>query len=428
MIKQLISVLSRAKERGLFHIIISSSLVKIVSFISTIFLPRFLSKSDYGLLTYVDNVRNYLMLLNGLGIANATLRYCTKEENDSKKKGYFITCIIIGIIFDVIMIIISIGVYMIVPFQFAGSNKLLLLMSFLPMFMFLFEDLQLFFRACFDNRKYSILSFVYSALMVIVQIVFVIMWGLEGVVVARYLVTIICILLAWRLLSSMKIIKTQALYPSKNEVIVMIKFGMVMLITNATSLVMQLNETFIIGKVLNDQDALAEYRVASYILQISLFVVQALVVFIFPYFVRHMDDKQWVWDKFKKVFKLNAMIMVPLHIVLIISAKFIVLILFGENYLGAVPIMKMLLVASLGQAVFRAIVGNILGGIGEERFNLKINIVFVIAHAIIDVWAIKSFGIAGAAIALTVVYFASGLVMIVHLRNICNKAKRLKEI
>ena len=52
------------RRRGFFHIIAGSTLAKIAGFVSVFFLPRFLSKADYGLLTYVDNIRNYVMLFN----------------------------------------------------------------------------------------------------------------------------------------------------------------------------------------------------------------------------------------------------------------------------------------------------------------------------------------------------------------------------
>ena len=62
------------RRRGFFHIIAGSTLAKIAGFVSVFFLPRFLSKADYGLLTYVDNIRNYVMLFMGVGIALAKLR------------------------------------------------------------------------------------------------------------------------------------------------------------------------------------------------------------------------------------------------------------------------------------------------------------------------------------------------------------------
>ena len=84
------------RRRGFFHIIAGSTLAKIAGFVSVFFLPRFLSKADYGLLTYVDNIRNYVMLFNGLGITQATLRYCAQEGSDEEKKGYFITTLKVG--------------------------------------------------------------------------------------------------------------------------------------------------------------------------------------------------------------------------------------------------------------------------------------------------------------------------------------------
>ncbi len=412
------------RNNGFFHIIISSSLVKIVSFISAIFLPRFLTKTDYGLLTYVDNIRNYILLINGIGISNATLRYCAKQDTDENKKGYFIASLIVGVLFDFILIAASIIAFLMIPFSFNGAKSLLLLMSFLPLFAFLLDDIQLLLRACFENKKYSVLSFLYSALMVVLQIGFAVLWRLNGIVLARYLALILCIAVGAIYIRNIKTICAKAVIPHKDEIIGMLKFGIVMLAANATSLVMQLNETFIIGQVLKDEAALADYKVASYILSISLFLLQSVIIFVFPYFVKHMDDRQWIWGKFKKLFYINAVIMIPVHIVLILFSKPIILVVFGENYLNAVPIMQMLLVASLGQALFRGLTGNILAGIGEEKYNLNINIIFTVLHAAIDIWAVKTFGLNGAAVALTVVYFASGIVMVIHLRNVCRDKAR----
>ena len=88
--------------------------------------------------------------------------------------------------------------------------------------------------------------------------------------------------------------------------------------------------------------------------------------------------------------------------------------------MGAAPLVRVFLIASWIQAVFRGLSGNILAVTGEEKFNLKINIIFVIVHAVIDIAAVKILGIYGAAIALIVVYLLSGLIMNLHLRNICN--------
>ena len=109
-------------KKGFFHIIAGSTLAKIAGFVSVFFLPRFLSKADYGLLTYVDNIRNYVMLFNGIGITQATLRFCAQKGDDEVKKGYFISSLKIGIIADIFLIVLTTAAYLIIPFPYEGAK------------------------------------------------------------------------------------------------------------------------------------------------------------------------------------------------------------------------------------------------------------------------------------------------------------------
>ena len=386
------------RRRGFFHIIAGSTLAKIAGFVSVFFLPRFLSKADYGLLTYVDNIRNYVMLFNGLGITQATLRYCAQEGSDEEKKGYFITTLKVGIAADVALIVLTTASYLVVPFPFEGARFQLVLSSCLPVLYFLFTDIQLLLRATFQNQRYSVYNFTYSFLLMIFQIVFA---------------------MGFLLIRDLPLMKVKALMPDRAQVKQMIRFGIVMLTASATSQVMSYNETFIVGQLLKDEELLAEYRVAANILSISLFLLEALLVFILPYFIQHIRDKKWIWENYKKLFAINGVVMTVFHLGLFIFAKLYLYIFAGPEYMGAAPLVRMFLIASWIQAVFRGISGNILAVTGEEKFNLKINIVFVVVHAVIDVAAVKMLGIYGAAIALIVVYLLSGLIMNLHLRNIC---------
>lgn len=420
-IRQLINLI---KGKGFFHIIISSSLVKIISFLSAMFLPRLLSKSDYGVLVYVDNIRNYVLLFNALGITNATLRFCTQEDNEAKKRGDFIYSIKCGLFIDIILVLFTVAVFFLCDFQYENSKILLLATSILPILMFLYEDLQLYLRARFANKEFSILSFLYAVLMVVSQICFAAISGLKGIVAGRYLAVGISILVGTMLVYSFEDKNMQYIYPSKEKRIRMLKFGIVMMFTNMTSYIMQLNETSILSWVLNDEEKLATYRVAGYILTVSLFIMQSVTVFVFPYFVKHKEDKEWIWEKFKKITILNFVIMLFIHILLMILAPLIVYVLYGLEYMDAVPVMRLLLVASFGQAVFRMLPGNILTGIGEEKFNLRINIISMVAHLILGVFFVRKYGLYGSAIALTIIYYVTGIIMILYLKKICKSGNK----
>lgn len=407
------------RRRGFFHIIAGSTLAKIAGFVSVFFLPRFLSKADYGLLTYVENIRNYVMLFNGLGITQATLRYCAQEGSDEEKKGYFITTLKVGIAADVALIVVTTAAYLVITFPFEGARFQLVLSSCLPVLYFLFTDIQLLLRATFQNQRYSVYNFTYSFLLMIFQIVFAVLWGVTGVMISKYISMALCVVMGFLLIRDLPLMKVKALMPDRAQVKQMIRFGIVMLTASATSQVMSYNETFIVGQLLKDEELLAEYRVAANILSISLFLLEALLVFILPYFIQHIRDKKWIWENYKKLFAINGVVMTVFHLGLFIFAKLYLYIFAGPEYMGAAPLVRMFLIASWIQAVFRGISGNILAVTGEEKFNLKINIVFVVVHAVIDVAAVKMLGIYGAAIALIVVYLLSGLIMNLHLRNSC---------
>ena len=394
-------------RRGFFHIIAGSTLAKIAGFVSVFFLPRFLSKADYGLLTYVENIRNYVMLFNGIGVTNATLRFCAQKGSDEEKKGYFVASLKIGIFADVFLIVLTTAAYLVIPFPYEGARFQLVISSCLPILYFLFTDIQLLLRATFQNQRYSVYNFTYSFLLMIFQIVFAVLWGVTGVMIGKYLSMALCVVMGYLLIRDLPMMKVRAIRLDWHEIKTMIRFGIVMLAASATSTVMSYNETFIVGQLLKDEELLAEYRVAANILSISLFLLEALLVFILPYFIQHINDKRWIWDNYKKLFAINGTVMTLFHLGLFIFAKLYLFIFAGPAYMGAVSLVRMFLVASWIQAVFRGISGNILAVTGEEKFNLKINVVFVVVHAAIDVAAVKTLGIYGAAIALIVVYFLS---------------------
>ena len=309
---------------------------------------------------------------------------------------------------------------MVAPLPFEGARFQLLISACLPVFYFLFTDIQLLLRATFQNQRYSVYNFTYSFLLMIFQIVFAVLWGVTGVMVGRYISMGLCVLLGFLLIRDLPMMQVKALMPDWGQVKAMMLFSIVMLSASATSMVMSYNETFIVGQMLKNEEVLAEYRVAANILSISLFLLEALLVFILPYFIQHIGDRKWIWNSYKKLFAINGVVMTLFHLGLFLFAKLYLYIFAGPEYMGAAPLVRMFLIASWIQAVFRGLSGNILAVTGEEKFNLKINIIFVIVHAVIDIAAVKILGIYGAAIALIVVYLLSGLIMNLHLRNICN--------
>lgn len=417
-----VGIYNQLASSGFFHIIISSTLVKIVSFISAMFLPRIIAdKADYGLLSYVDNIRSYILMINGLGISYAVMRYCAKEDDEKKRWGYFVSIMRYGILVDVVIVLGTVLFAFVAPETIAGQRELILYAAAMPIFFLLFDGIQLYLRSCLKNKEYSFLSFSYSFIMVLFQIAAAFVYGVTGVIWIRYVAITLATVYGVYLIRKTKIYSRIYEKPSAKEFKEIKLFGFVMLLSNATSSIMALNETQLLASVTKNAAMVAEYKVATYIFFISTFLSQSVTIFIFPYFVKNIENKQWIWKNYKKVMKYNALIMIVLHIGLWICVEPFTYIVFGEQYAGSIPFMKLLLIASFGQTVFRSITGNVLAAVGGERFNLLVNCVSIIVHLSVAWNAMKVIGVYGIVLGSIAVYYLSSIPMIIFLYKKCNK-------
>lgn len=416
------SLLKKGSNTGFLHIIISSTLVKIVSFISSIFLPRFLSKDDFGLLAYVDNIMGYILLINGLGIVNATIRFVPNEKSDEDKMGIFITTIIIGLIFDIILLgILVIGLFTL-PINLGESKELLSLMILIPPLTFIFEDIQLFLRALFKNKAYSILSFIYTIMMVVLQITFALMFYLNGVIIARYIALILSIstgsFIIYKIINVKKLVK-----PNNRIIKELLKYSIIVMIGNSLSMVIQLNELTIISYFVKDQLKIADYKVSTYIFSITYFLTQSILLFAYPYFVKNKENKEWLDSNYNKLFKYNMLAMIPIHLLLLLFSKLFITILFGSEYLTALTTLRVLIIASFIQNSFRSVPGNILTGIGYEKYNFYVNIIVTLLHFIVDIVIIYLYGYEGAGYALIITYMFSGILLHLKVKRVIKKVE-----
>lgn len=428
-LQKLIKIGITLSKSGFFHIIASSTIIYIVNFMSAIFLPRVISsKAEYGLLVYVDNIRSYIVILSGIGLAHATLRYVSRTKDEASRKGVLKYTTHIGILMTLGIVLISICVFFLIDFPFTNARSYLMIMSFIPLLIFIMDNQQLFLRGSFQNKHYSLIAFIYTSLMVVLQISFGYLFGIMGVAAGRYLAILISIAIGYRIIKKNFDTKIEPIMPSEIEKKKIIKLGLILMLSNSTSILIQLNEVFMLGILLKDQNLLADYKVASYILVISTFFVQSIAMFIYPYFSKHSTDKIWIWRNYKKVIFYNSILILPLHLMLYIFAEPFLSIVFGNQYTSALPILRIFLIASLSQTLFRMISGNVLAAIGEEKYNLKINIFSIFIHLAVDYWAITTFGIYGAAVALAIVYFISGLLLVLHLIKVVKNATVTTEV
>ena len=76
-------------NKGALHITIGTFVTKFVAFFGSIVVVRLLSKSDYGMMSYVENIYSYALIFAGFGLSNGILRYLVISEEKEKKKSIF---------------------------------------------------------------------------------------------------------------------------------------------------------------------------------------------------------------------------------------------------------------------------------------------------------------------------------------------------
>ncbi len=140
-------------------------------------------------------------------------------------------------------------------------------------------------------------------------------------------------------------------------------------------------DMFLLGRLMNNADVLADYKVAILIANNVIIISNAIVVFIGPYFVKNENDHHWVMKNYKKVIIINALLLGTLVLFLIIFARPIILILYGENYLNVVPLMRVLLCASFLNGSFRAMNSSLLATMGQSRINMMISCVGLVTSS-----------------------------------------------
>ncbi len=413
------------KSKGFFSIFGSTFLVKFISFSSVLFLPRIIVDTDqYGILSIVDNFNSYLILISGLGLSNSILRFCALREESSEKRAVFEFCLKWGLIINGVFLIIAVVAISIIDFDIEGLAPYLIFGIGIPTFTYGYDCISLYLRADLKNKEYARLSIIYTACFAGLQILFAIGFKIYGALFGRYIALIAVLVVGVMFIkkkTSFFDLKPATL--TKSEKKELIYFAIGGLAANAFSIIMPMNEQMVVTALLSDETQVAFYKVASIGPTNLQFIANAIVIFIYPYFVKRSEDFKWVKNKMLLTLGGIAAVIVPIMAVMFIFAPQLISIIFGSQYLPATNLMRVMCVTFAINSILRMPVGSILGAMGHVKFNAVNAGVTAGVHFLLDLYFISKYGIAGAAIALTLAYLGAGLVNFIYVFILARKHK-----
>ena len=179
--------------------------------------------------------------------------------------------------------------------------------------------------------------------------------------------------------------------------------------------VFMLNDLFLLGQFGGSEAVVADYKIA-YVIPANLSIlVSAVGVFVAPYFTQResQNDYEWVRKKLTLVLKVASAVMGAAVIMCFILAKPLILLLYGNEYLTAIPTMRVLLVASFFNNAIRYNIANVLSAMGEQKSNLYVAAIGIVLQITFDIYAIPRFGAIGLACSSMLVYIIMSVFLLV---------------
>ncbi len=419
MLKKISTGLKAIFRKGLIHILAGNFMTKLVSMFGSIFLVRVLTKEEYGILGYLDNIYGYVLVAAGMGMANVILRYVVLGQTPEKKFGYFRYALRRAWIWNIPLIIVVAIVFHFYPHKAEYSNY-----TWLLNVMFLMLPLQntteLLLcneRAMFANQRYATFSLILSASVIVTKVLSGFLAGIQAVAFGQLAVYGILAVVLFISCKKRYYHGLQPELPVRQERGELNKYALQYMITNGLWTVFMLNDTFLLGRFC-EPTVLADYRTAYTIPGCVNIISTAIGVFIAPYFVQNENDVTWVRRHFKLAYGASAAAIGIVCLAIAALAKPVVWLLYGAQYLNIVPVMRLLLLAAFFNCGLRYTTANLLAAMGQVKYNMVVSIIGMVLQVGINLFVVPRYGAMGVAVTSCVVYLImAGLLLIVFMRK-----------
>ena len=156
---------------GFFDVFGASVINNVINFLSSFVLLRILTKTEYGLFTYVWNTYNVIVLICGLGLDSGFLQLSSEKSGDEEyAEKIYSYCVKVGSLFNFVVTLIFIGIGLFAPVKFERSRPLFIFVSALPLIQFIFKMLSVYLRSQKRNKDYGRLTNINTLLIAVLSL------------------------------------------------------------------------------------------------------------------------------------------------------------------------------------------------------------------------------------------------------------------
>ena len=405
-------------DKGALHIMVGTLLTKFVAFFGSIVVVRLLSKDQYGLLSYVENLYSYVLLIAGFGLSNAALRYLVLAKDDVAKQSCYNFIAKNCLLRDFFIIVVCFfGLLLYDISNISEGVNTIILIALLSIPFHDFVNLNLYsIRSAFLNKKYAYLAFALASCLILGKVV--------GAYLFKSVTKIFIIQLLTYLFFSVFLCDIKSLKNrfrddlSDAEKTTINKYSLQYMVSGGIWVFFMLNDIFMLSLFMPDVRVIAEYKVA-YVLPAQLSIISTSIgMFIAPYFTKHESDKKWIKRHTLFACFLTLSVISFLSVIIMIFTESIISFMFGEQYLNVSVLTRWLLISAVLNAGLRYTLANILGALGRLKANIVISGVAVCVQLILDYFLIPVYGSFGVAYTNLIVYIFVTVALVVYMHRV----------
>ena len=354
---------------------------RVVSLISTIILARMLSQDDFGVAGYALVFTSFIDVLSGLGIAQAII-YHDREEGIADTA--FWTSLGIGALLFVITWFTAPlgGLY----FRDARAVPVIQALGLTYPLAALSNVHSALLRKNFSFGKQFVPEFSNAVVKAIISIGMALLgfgpWSLIfGQVISKLVATVVYwIVLPWR--PSLRFVRVQFKK--------LIGYGFNNSMVDIVSIVQSNVDYLLVSRFLGAA-ALGVYTLAFRLPEILIMqFCSAVATVIFPVFTTMKEDTETLQRGFLKATQYSAIIVVPIALGLSLVARPVVLLLFSEKWLDAIPVIQAISIYMLSLALpFHA--GVVYRATGKQYLLTRLTILEIIILTPALYWVVTTY-------------------------------------
>ena len=396
--KPLISIL----RSGIGHALGANVINKAVGMISSMIITRVMTTTDYGILGYALNIFSYLTLVSGLGLLSGNIQFGTENKGEGRAYAYYKYCLLVGLIIDILLVCISIGVISALELPLKGSKQFVLLYIPLLLFEYVIAIVQGILRSKNRIKEYARYLNLNSLAVAIGTCVGA-FWGVLGVIVGRYFAAIITVAFSWLFLSDSvpQIFAADELLGSEKKVLW--KFSFVIGACSALNLLVYSLDITLIANMIRSTEEVGLYKAGTLIPSALAFIPNSIITAVLPNIIYHKNELGWIRNRLKKTYIYLLGFNLILSATLILFAPLVMTLFAGKRYVQSAQVLRVLVAGYFFSGTFRGLSVNLLSAFRRVRYSLFISVSTCVADIVMNYYLIGKMGMIGAAYATLVV-------------------------